>query len=193
MVTLAVSVPPVLVAVIVYVAEEFTAVGVPLRTPVEASSAKPAGSDGETDQETTVPPVDVGDVVVIAVPLVNVNEVVLYEMTGAMSLTTIVIVALSLPPVLVAVIVYVAEEFTPVGVPLMAPVEESKERPAGKPGETVHEVIVPPPTVGVSVVMVVPFSRVRELEPYEIVGGTSLTTMVMLAVSVPPVLVAVMV
>jgi hypothetical protein len=75
----------------------------------------------------------------------------------------------------------------------MAPVEESKERPAGKPGETVHEVIVPPPTVGVSVVMVVPFSKVRELEPYEMVGGTSLTTMVILAVSVPPVLVAVIV
>ena len=79
------------------------------------------------------------------------------------------------------------------GVPLIAPVEESRERPAGKPWETVHEVIVPPPTVGVSVVMVVPFSRVRELVPYEIVGATSLTTMVMLAVSVPPVLVAVMV
>ncbi len=82
---------------------------------------------------------------------------------------------------------------TAVGVPLMAPVEESRERPAGKPGETVHEVIVPPLTVGVSVVMVVPFSRVRELDPYEIVGGTSLTTMVTLAVSVPPVLVAVIV
>lgn len=105
MVTLAVSVPPVLVAVMVYEALEVTAVGVPLRTPVEVSSAKPAGSDGETDQETTVPPVDVGDVVVIAVPLVNVNELVLYEMTGAISLTTMVIVALSLPPVLVAVIV----------------------------------------------------------------------------------------
>ena len=77
------------------------------------------------------------------------------------------------------------------GVPLIAPVEESRERPAGKLGETVHEVIVPPPTVGVSVVMVVPFSKVRELEPYEIVGGTSLTTMVSVAVSVPPVLVAV--
>ena len=51
------------------------------------------------------------------------------------------------------------------GVPLIAPVEESRERPAGKPGETVHEVIVPPPTVGVSVVMVVPFSRVKELVP----------------------------
>ena len=79
------------------------------------------------------------------------------------------------------------------GVPLIAPVDESRERPAGKDGETDQEVIVPPPTVGVSVVMVVPFSKVREVEPYEIVGGTSLTTMVMLAVSVPPVLVAVIV
>ena len=82
-----------------------TAVGVPLMAPVEVSSDKPAGSDGETEYETTVPPVDVTDVVVIAVPLVNVNEFVLYEMTGAISLTTMVIVALSLPPVLVAVIV----------------------------------------------------------------------------------------
>ena len=82
-----------------------TAVGVPLISPVEVSSDKPAGSDGETEYETTVPPVDVTDVVVMAVPLVNVNVLVLYEMTGAMSLTTIVIVALSLPPVLVAVIV----------------------------------------------------------------------------------------
>ena len=79
--------------------------GVPLRTPVEVSSDNPAGSDGDTDHVTTVPPVDVGDVVVIAVPLVNVKELVLYEMTGAMSLTTMVIVAVSLPPVLVAVIV----------------------------------------------------------------------------------------
>ena len=79
------------------------------------------------------------------------------------------------------------------GVPLIAPVEESRVNPAGKDGETDQEVIVPPPTVGVSVVIVVPFSKVRELEPYEIVGGTSLTTMVMLAVSVPPVLVAVIV
>ena len=105
MVSVAVSVPPVLVAVMVYDAEDVTAVGVPLMSPVEVSSDKPAGSDGETEYETTVPPVDVTDVVVIAVPLVNVNELVLYEMTGAISLTTMVIVALSLPPVLVAVIV----------------------------------------------------------------------------------------
>ena len=79
------------------------------------------------------------------------------------------------------------------GVPLIAPVDESRERPAGKDGETDQEMIVPPPTVGVSVVIVVLFSKVREFEPYEIVGGTSLTTMVRLAVSVPPVLVAVIV
>ena len=49
MVTLAVSVPPVLVAVIVYDAEDVTAVGVPLIAPVEVSSDKPAGSDGDTE------------------------------------------------------------------------------------------------------------------------------------------------
>ena len=49
MVTLAVSVPPVLVAVIVYDAEDVTAVGVPLMEPVEVSSDKPAGSDGDTE------------------------------------------------------------------------------------------------------------------------------------------------
>ena len=74
-------------------------------SPVEVSSDKPAGSDGETEYETTVPPVDVTDVVVIAVPFVNVNEFVLYEMTGAISLTTMVTLAVSVPPVLVAVIV----------------------------------------------------------------------------------------
>ena len=48
MVMLAVSVPPVLVAVIVYDALEVTAVGVPLMAPVVVSSDNPAGSDGET-------------------------------------------------------------------------------------------------------------------------------------------------
>ena len=77
MVTLAVSVPPVLVAVMVYEAEEVTAEGVPLMAPVEVSSANPAGSDGETEYETTVPPVEVTVAVVMAVPFVSVYEVVL--------------------------------------------------------------------------------------------------------------------
>lgn len=35
---------------------------------------RPVGNDGETTHVTTVPPVEVGVSVVIAVPLVNVNE-----------------------------------------------------------------------------------------------------------------------
>ena len=82
-----------------------TAVGVPLMSPVEVSSDKPAGRDGDTEYETTVPPVDVTDAVVMAVPLVKVKEFVLYVIDGATSLTTIVMLAVSVPPVLVAVIV----------------------------------------------------------------------------------------
>ena len=83
-------------------------------------------------------------------------------MDGAMSLTAMVIVALSLPPVLVAVMVKVAEVVTAEGVPLMAPVEESRERPAGKDGETDQPVIVPPFAVGVTVVIWVPLVKVNE-------------------------------
>ena len=48
------------------------------------------------------------------------------------------------------------------GVPLIAPVEESKDKPAGREGETDHEVIVPPLTVGVTVVIAVPLVSVNE-------------------------------
>ena len=83
-----------------------TAVGVPLIAPVDESKDKPAGSDGDTDQEVIVPPLTVGVTVVIAVPLVSVNELGLYAKDdGATSLTTMVTVAVSLPPVLLAVIV----------------------------------------------------------------------------------------
>ena len=41
--------------------------------PVEESSERPAGKEGETDQEVTGPPPEVGVTVVIAEPLVNVN------------------------------------------------------------------------------------------------------------------------
>ena len=52
-----------------------TAVGVPLMEPVEVSSDKPAGSDGDTEYETTAPPVEVTVSVVIAVPFSRVSEV----------------------------------------------------------------------------------------------------------------------
>ena len=73
--------------------------------PVEVSSDKPAGSDGDTEYETTVPPVEVTVSVVMAVPLVSVKEVVLYAIEGTTSLTTMVMLAVSVPPVLVAVMV----------------------------------------------------------------------------------------
>ena len=47
-------------------------------------------------------------------------------------MTTMVASAVVLPPVLLAVTVYVAEEVMLVGVPLMAPVEESSDSPAGR-------------------------------------------------------------
>ena len=78
-------------------------------------------------------------------------------------MTTMVTVAVSLPPVLLAVTVYDAEVEIAVGVPLIAPVEESKDKPAGRDGETDQEVIVPPFTVGVTVVIAVPLVRVNEL------------------------------
>ena len=71
-------------------------------------------------------------------------------------MTTMVRSAVVLPPVLLAVTVYVADEVTAVGVPLMAPVEESRESPEGSEGETAHVVMAPPLAVGVTVVMAVP-------------------------------------
>ena len=170
-----------------------TAVGVPLSAPVDVSSDNPAGRDGETEYETTVPPVDVTEVVVIAVPLVSVKEFVLYVIDGAISLTVIVTLAVSVPPVLVAVIVYEAEDVTAVGVPLSVPVDVSSDSPAGSDGETEYETTVPPVDVTEVVVMAVPLVRVNEVVLYAIDGAMSLTTIVTLAVSVPPVLVAVMV
>ena len=51
-----------------------TSVGVPLISPVDESMERPFGSDGETDQVIIVPPLSVGVTLVMAEPLVNVNE-----------------------------------------------------------------------------------------------------------------------
>lgn len=56
-----------------------------------------------------------------------------------------------------------ATEVMAVGVPEIAPVDESSERPEGNDGETDHEVTVPPLTDGVAVVMATPFVRVNGL------------------------------
>ena len=74
MFTVAVPLPPALVAVTVYDVEEDTAVGVPEIDPFEVEKERPAGSVGEIDHEVTFPPLALGVAVVIAVPLVSVNE-----------------------------------------------------------------------------------------------------------------------
>ena len=74
--------------------------------PVEESSERPDGSEGETDQEVTAPPLEVGVTVVMVVPLVSVSELGLYEREdGAMSFTVMLTVAVVLPPVLLPVMV----------------------------------------------------------------------------------------
>ena len=72
---------------------------------MEVSIERPVGKDGETDR-TMVPTAEVGVTVVMAVPLVSVNEFGLRIEVGAISLTTMVWAsAVVLPPVLLAVMV----------------------------------------------------------------------------------------
>ena len=73
MVTMAVALPPVLLAVTVKDVEEVMEVGVPLMAPVVLENERPAGSDGVIDQEVTVPPLEVGVAVVMVVPLLREN------------------------------------------------------------------------------------------------------------------------
>ena len=61
------------------------AVGVPESTPVEVLKERPAGSDGETAQVVTVPPVAVGADGAIAASLVSVNGLPLYETDEGMT------------------------------------------------------------------------------------------------------------
>ena len=81
-------------------------VGVPEIAPVDVSSVRPTGSAGETDQDVTVPPVDVGVIAVIVTFFVSVRLLTPYVTAdGGASLTRIEIVVVALPPVLVAVTV----------------------------------------------------------------------------------------
>lgn len=102
-----VSLPVVLDAVIVYVVVEEVDVGVPLIRPVPELILNPAGREGEIDQLVAVPPVFVGDSVLIAVftsPTISEGE---YEISGAgkLRITAMLNVAVELPVVFVAVTV----------------------------------------------------------------------------------------
>ena len=84
------------------------------------------------------------------------------------------------------------DEEMAVGVPLMDPVEVSKERPAGSVAEIDQEVTAPPLEVGVMADIVTSFVNESELGVYVMDdGATSLTTMDTTVELLPPPLVAV--
>jgi hypothetical protein len=74
--------------------------------PVDVSKERPDESAGYIDQEVTVPPLEVGVTDVMALLIVKVKELGLYDTEdGAASLTTMVTVDEALPPELVAITV----------------------------------------------------------------------------------------
>ena len=77
------------------------------------------------------------------------------------ALTVMLTVAVSLPPVFVAVMVYVVDVLSSVGVPEIVPSVVLNVRPPGSAGEMDHVTTAPPLTVGVTEVMAVPFVRVK--------------------------------
>ena len=90
----------------VYVPLAVIVVGTPLITPVLGLSDKPSGRLGDTDQDTTAPPLYVGVPDEKAESLVRENGLPEYSINdGATSFTVMSTVAVALPPVLVAVIV----------------------------------------------------------------------------------------
>ena len=99
------------------------------------------------------------------------------------------------PPELLAQTVYVTAVVCKTeGVPLISPVLELKANPLGTEGLISQLVTLPPPTLGVLVVMSVPFSRVMfSVAKERLLGACALTVREMVAVSEPPLFVAVIV
>ena len=71
-----------------------------------------------------------------------------------------------LPPALIAVTVYVVAVVMLVGVPDIAPLVVENDSPAGSDGEIDQDVIVPPLTLGVAVVIAVPLVKVNGVPLY---------------------------
>ena len=111
--------------------------GVPEITPVEASNTNPAGNAGVTEYEVTTPPETVGIRLAIGLLSVKIFGDEYERDAGAASLTVITTPKLVLPPILDAVIVYVAVALVCNGLPEITPVDELRFSPLGKAGETV--------------------------------------------------------
>jgi hypothetical protein len=124
------------VAVTIYVAGAVAVVGMPLMLPSLALRVSPAGSAGATLQFTTAPPLALGGVVCAGILAEKPYAGLSYAMEGAMSLTTIDMLAVALPPLFCAVTVNAVLAARAVGVPEMTPVVASMLRPAGSAGLT---------------------------------------------------------
>ena len=108
-------------------------------------------------------------------------------------MTVMLTVAEDEPPLLLAEIVNVLSVINDVGVPQMVPLLVPKDKPLGKAGLMVQDVIVPEPvTVAVSgkSVLAVLLVSVRFSGEYESVGSSSLIVMLMVAELEPPELLA---
>ena len=117
-------------------------------------------------------------------------------MSGASSLTVMLTVALTEPPLLLAEIVNVLSVIIDVGVPQIVPLLVPKDKPLGKAGLMAHDVMVPEPVmVGESgrSLLAVLLVMVKSFGEYAIVGTSSLTSMVMVVVSTPPLFLTVIV
>ena len=147
--------PAGLVASIVKVTvEDVTVVGVPIISPVDGSTERPAGIEPAVIvQEVGVPAVYVGVAPLTGLFLVKVYGEPGYEIAdGASSCTSMSTVVEAEPAGLKAWIVKVTvEDVTVVGVPVISPVDESKDRPAGiVPAVIAHKFGAPAVYVGVA-------------------------------------------
>ena len=114
-------------------------------------SERPEGSDGETLQDTMLPPLFETLTVVMALPVTRFNVEGVNVIEGATSFTVKVMLNESEPAELLAQTVYVDAETIAVGVPQNVPLEVPKFNPAGRrPPSSSHVEISPPVLVGMT-------------------------------------------
>src|SRR5882757_10077303 len=99
-------------------------------------NVRPAGNAGEMDQEVTAPPVEAGVRVAVGSPTASATRPLGYLAAGATSLTDMTRLAVALPPLFVAVSVYVACAVTAVAVPVIEPEVVLRVSPDGNAGVT---------------------------------------------------------
>ena len=151
--------PAALLAVTTYAALAAAAVGVPEIIPVEVLRLSPAGRVGDTEYVTIAPPLLLGVLDGIAVPIEYTAGLTEYvRLLGAITpvFTVMLRPAVALPATLVAVTTYAVAGVTVVGVPEMAPLAVLRLRPVGSAGDTEYVAIAPPLLLGVLVEMAVP-------------------------------------